>query len=125
MTTDVRTGTDRAAIQGSCLGSYPLRMVFLVLVSILAGTFELFLLLTVRSSVLPPIAAYLMPPFHLLPWLAGLTSWGKVRHALLHGAISAWAAELCYGVILAILSAAYVVLGFFEVASVLRWVPNR
>jgi hypothetical protein len=102
--------------------SRPVRMVLFVLVSLVAGSFELFLLLIVTH--LPPafrglpMLFYWLPLFHALPWLAGLACWGKVRHALVKGEVSTSAAELSYSVIIALLSVTYVVLASFEVALV-------
>jgi hypothetical protein len=114
------------AMTGKYFGSSrPVRIVLLVLISLVVGTFELFLLLIVRH--LPPtfpfpvpMTLYWLPLVHLLPWFAGLTYWRKVRHALVKGEISATAAELSYSVIIALLLVTYVVLANFEIA-LLPW----
>jgi hypothetical protein len=105
--------------------SRPVRIVLLVLISLVAGSFELFLLLIVTH--LPPtfpfpvpMMSYWLPLVHLLPLFAGLTYWRKVRHALVKGEISATAAELSYSVIIALLLVTYVVLANFEIA-LLPW----
>lgn len=103
------------------------RSLLLAFVSLLAGTFEIFLLLTVSRvplSIHFPIVAYLLPLFHMLPWLAGLSCWHAVRRARIKGSVSPLAADLCYGVIGALLSATYVVLGCMELALVLPWVGH-
>jgi hypothetical protein len=120
MTSDVSSSTTHLRGEHSPLGSPAQVRVFLfVLVSVLAGTFELVLLLTLRSAHLSPrqaILFYFLPLLHLLPWFAGLTCWSKVRHALVKGAISTTAADLCYSVIIALLSTSYVVLCSFELS---------
>jgi len=102
--------------------------IFLALVSLLAGAFEVFLLLIVRRvslSIHVPAPAYLLPLFHLLPWLAGLSCWSSVRRSRIKGAISPTAADLCYSMIIALLAATYVALGFMELTFVLLWATNR
>lgn len=103
-------------------------MFFLVLVSLLAGAFEVFLFLAVRRVPMPvhvPVSAYLLCFFHILPWLAGVSSWVTVRRSRIKGVISPTAADLCYGVIVALLSATYVVLGFMELTFILPWAMSR
>jgi len=103
------------------------RLLYLVLVSLLAGVFEVFLILTLKRVPLGsrfPMAADLLSFFHLLPLLAGLSCWANVRRAEVNGRINQLAAHLCYGVIAAILSATYVVLACMELAFVLPWVSN-
>jgi hypothetical protein len=100
-------------------------MVLLVLISLLAGIFELFLLLIVthlppRFRGLPMLFCWL-PLFHALPWFTGLACWSKVRRALVKGEVSTSGADLFHSVIIALLSVTYVVLGSFELALLLPW----
>jgi len=126
MTDSVSGGTTFGG-QRSYLGQ-PMRGVLIALVSALAGTFELFLLRTVRSApaLLPwTILNYLLPIFHALPWLAGLSCWTRVGRALNRGVITPSGADLCYGVIIALLSTAYGVMGYLELLLMLPRLLNH
>lgn len=121
MTENVKYSAAGVGDQRSYHGGIPRRLLHLGLISLLALTFEVFLLLSIgrlRSLGLP-MAAYSLPFFHLLPWLAGLSCWARVRRSGIMGEISPSAADLCYRIIVALLSATYVVLGLFELALAL------
>jgi hypothetical protein len=120
------SSTTQLGQQRSYFGGRPQRLFFLGLVSLLARAFEVFLLLTVKRVPLSthvPATAYLLPFFHLLPWLAGLSCWGVVKRSRVKDAISLTAADLCYGMIIALLSATYVVLGLVEL-TLMPWVKS-
>jgi hypothetical protein len=121
MTENVKYSAERLGEQRSYHGGLPRRLLLLGLISLLVLTFEVFLLLTIGRvrSLRLPMAAYLLPVFHLLPWLAGLSCWARVRRSGTKGEISPSAADLCYRVIIALLSATYVVLGLFELSLAL------
>jgi hypothetical protein len=89
------------------------------LVSILMLTLEVFLLVALSSERTNPIVhmfMYLLPIVHALPWLAGIQCLRKAKRAFRDELINRDAASLCYSVIIALLAAAYVVLGTCEIA---------
>jgi len=105
------------ALRGSS-GRRARRTWYLVGISLLAWTFEIFLLITagrVASLTHAPIEGYLAPLFHLVPWLAGLKWWRKVKRAERDGRIATNAADLCFDAIIAMLLSAYIILGYFEI----------
>jgi len=117
MTDKALSGGRREEAMGGSFGRRPTRMWFLVGVSLVVWTFEIFLLMTagrLASLTHPPIEGYLAPLFQLVPWFAGLKWWRKVRRAEREGRIATRAAELCYDVIIGTLLATYVILGYFE-----------
>jgi len=117
MADKISSGARRGEALGGSFGRRPTRMRFLVGISLLAWTFEIFLLITagrVASLTHPPIEGYLAPLFHLVPWLAGLKWWRKVKRAERDGRIATNAADLCYDAIIGTVLSAYIILGYFE-----------
>jgi hypothetical protein len=109
-------------------GTGILHLVLLVLVGLFAGVFEALLFLTLSRVPLAvhfPVAARLLYFVHLVPLLAGLSCWRAVGRGESKGIMNQAAASLCYGVIAALLSAAYVALGCMELAFVLPSIVNR
>lgn len=105
-------------------GSSHARTTLLVLISLLAWVLEVLLLAmmwSARTSPGVPASFYLLPIVHLLPWLAALQCLQKVRHAVRNGPLDAAGADICYSVIIALLSTAYVALSACEIAFGLAW----
>jgi hypothetical protein len=99
-------------------------IVFLILISILVLTLEVFLIVSLRGSR-PPYQLsmwfYSLPVFHLLPWAVGIQALGKIRKALSTGSISTSGAQLASGVVVSLLIATYIVLGSAETMGMLAY----
>ena len=118
MTDKASSGGRREEALGGSFGHRPTRTWFLVGVSLMAWTFEIFLLITagkIASITHSPIEGYLAPLFQLVPWFAGLKWWRKVKRAERDGRIATNAADLCYDAIIGTVLASYVILGYFEI----------
>lgn len=104
--------------------SLRVRWTLLVLISFLVWTLEVFLLIMFRSVRAPmrvPISFWPLPLVHLLPWVAGMQWLRRVNRAVRRGIVNSNAANLCYSIILALLSVTYVGLCSFELAFGLAW----
>ena len=102
--------------------SVPVRTAILALITALAWFSAILLAAVLRfhnSSQLMAAGRYILPIYQVLPWLAGLQCWRKVRRAQTAELINANGASLCYSIILALLSVTYVVLVSGEIAAVL------
>jgi hypothetical protein len=103
-------------------GSAPQRAIFFALVSILAWTLAVLLIVVMRFANPPyPISLllYAFVIFHLLPWAIGLRNLRRIRKSLDSGAIEAPAANLSYSIVLGMVSNTYVVLCSGEVTAML------
>jgi hypothetical protein len=100
------------------------RNTFVILISVLVWTMEVFLILSLRASK-PPYQLsmwfYSLPVFHLLPWAVGLQALGKIKKALSEGTVVVSGAHLAYGIVLSLLIATYVVLGSAETMGMLTY----
>jgi hypothetical protein len=105
-------------------GGVATRNVFVILVSVLVWTLEVFLIVSLRASQPPhqlSVWFYSLPVFHLLPWAVGLQALGKIKNALGKGTIPTSGAHLAYGVVLSLLTATYVALGSAETMGMLAY----
>ena len=102
--------------------SAPQRAIFVVLVSILAWTLAVLLVVVMRFANPPyPLSVlfYAFVVFHLLPWATGLRNLQKTRKALDSGTIETTAAILSYNIVLGMMLNTYVVLCSGEVMAIL------
>jgi hypothetical protein len=104
--------------------SAPQRAIFVILVSILAWTLAVLLVVVMRFADPPyPLSLlfYAFVVFHLLPWATGLRNLRRIRKALDSGTIDTPAANLSYSVVLGMILNTYVVLCSGEVLAILAF----
>jgi hypothetical protein len=102
--------------------SAPQRTFFVALISVLAWTLAVLLVVVIRLARPPyPLSAllYFFVVFHLMPWAVGLRNLRSIRKKLDEGVIDTTAAHLSYSMVLGMLANTYVVLCSGEVLAML------
>lgn len=121
MPSDIVSGQPRRRTTETYFGdSAPQRVIFVVLISILAWTFAALLVVAIQFARAPyplPALLYLFVIFHLMPWAVGLRNLRKINKSLHDGMMGEKAANLSYSMILGMLSNTYVVLCCGEVLA--------
>jgi hypothetical protein len=107
--------------------SAPQRAFFVALISVLAWTLAVLLVVVIRLARPPyPLSAlfYFFVVFHLMPWAVGLRNLRSIRKKLDEGVIDTTAAHLSYSMVLGMLANTYVVLCSGEVLAMLGGWPR-
>ena len=105
--------------------SVSVRTAAFALVTVMAATTILSLFVILKGAPLTSraFAAYYIPLFCLLPWLAGCVFWLKVSKRAKLGMADASTTKFCYDLIIMMTGAAYVAIVQFD--GLLLWVLTR